>query len=309
MSSALQRALRVAEKFTPVMKESKFKETGMITADEFVLAGDYLVYHCPTWCWNGAEPSKRKDYLPVDKQFLVTKNVPCYKRCSEMEVVGGKEAIVKVSQDDEEGWVDTHHGLVIEQLVEKAEEMTLEGDKASEQPVAEGRPQVVEDDDSDSDSEPAMNIDDFDAEDDPAVVSEPAKPKKAASDDETFVRTRTYDLNITYDNYYRTPRLWLFGYNKDKQPLNNAEMCEDISQDHVNKTVTIEKHPHLPPPDRACVHPCKHAEVMKKIMTMIEEDGRELKVETYLLVFLKFVQAVIPTVEYDFTQQLAITSA
>ena len=115
-------------------------------------------------------------------------------------------------------------------------------------------------------------------------MSEPAKPKKAASDDDTFVRTRTYDLNITYDNYYRTPRLWLFGYNKDKQPLNNAEMCEDISQvcvcvcvcvgggtpevpfcsfscnlqDHVNKTVTIEKHPHLPPPDRACVHPCKY---------------------------------------------------
>ena len=48
---------------------------------------------------------------------------------------------------------------------------------------------------------------------------------------------------------------------------------------------------------------------MKKIMTMIEEDGRELEVYSYMLVFLKFVQAVIPTIEYDYTQQLAITSA
>ncbi len=41
----------------------------------------------------------------------------------------------------------------------------------------------------------------------------------------------------------------------------------------------------------------------------MEEDGRELEVHSYLLVFLKFVQVVIPTIEYDFTQQIAITSA
>lgn len=29
-----------------------------------------------------------------------------------------------------------------------------------------------------------------------------------------IMQTRTYDLNITYDNYYRTPRLWLFGYDE-----------------------------------------------------------------------------------------------
>ena len=33
------------------LQESKFKESGMITAEEFVVAGDYLVYHCPTWSW------------------------------------------------------------------------------------------------------------------------------------------------------------------------------------------------------------------------------------------------------------------
>lgn len=36
-------------------------------------------------------------------------------------------------------------------------------------------------------------------------------------------------------------------------------MYEDISQDHVKKTVTIENHPHLPPPAMCSVHPCRWA--------------------------------------------------
>lgn len=31
---------------------------------------------------------------------------------------------------------------------------------------------------------------------------------------DTVLQTRTYDLNITYDKYYQTPRLWLFGYDE-----------------------------------------------------------------------------------------------
>ena len=29
-----------------------------------------------------------------------------------------------------------------------------------------------------------------------------------------ILQTRTYDMYITYDKYYQTPRLWLFGYNE-----------------------------------------------------------------------------------------------
>jgi len=31
-----------------------------------------------------------------------------------------------------------------------------------------------------------------------------------------ILSTRTYDLNITYDKYYQTPRLWLTGYNENR---------------------------------------------------------------------------------------------
>ena len=51
----------------------------MVTPEEFVVAGDYLVEQCPTWSWQGGDASA-KSYLPEDKQFLVTRNVPCLKR-------------------------------------------------------------------------------------------------------------------------------------------------------------------------------------------------------------------------------------
>jgi ubiquitin-like-conjugating enzyme ATG3 len=45
---------------------------------------------------------------------------------------------------------------------------------------------------------------------------------------------------------------------------------------------------------------------MKKLIDQIVEGGKELGVHMYLIVFLKFVQAIIPTIEYDFTKNFAI---
>lgn len=66
----------------PVLHESKFQEHGRITPQEFVLAGDYLARHFPTWHWSAGESSKAREYLPADKQFLISKGVPCFRRVS-----------------------------------------------------------------------------------------------------------------------------------------------------------------------------------------------------------------------------------
>ena len=286
-------ALKVAENLTPVLKESKFQETGVMTPEEFVAAGDHLVHHCPSWQWAAGAQDSVRDYLPADKQFLITRNVPCYKRCRQMEYKADLEKVLD-SEDPEGGWVDTHHFQESEvgTMADGVKEMVLEDPVEAEV----------------SDGEEAVDMDEFIEsgmlEEDNARV-ETVKEEAGASGGE-ILSTRTYDLNITYDRYYQTPRLWLFGYSESRSPLTVEEMYEDFSADHANKTITMESHPHLPGPPQASVHPCKHATTMKKLMDQIAEGGGELGVHQYLIVFLKFVQAIIPTIEYDFTQNFSL---
>lgn len=40
-----------------------------------------------------------------------------------------------------------------------------------------------------------------------------------ANEDCSILRCRRYDVSITYDNYYRTPRIWLFGYDENGSAL------------------------------------------------------------------------------------------
>ncbi len=215
-----------------------------------------------------------------------------------MEYSSEQEKVIDESEEGE-GWVDTHHYAEKSSVEEKVSEMRLDDDESA--PAAAGG-----DDDSD---EEAVDMEAFVESgmlEDAATVDVAPKPKSSATTGGEIVSTRTYDLNITYDKYYQTPRLWLFGYDESRKPLTVDEMYEDFSADHANKTITIESHPHLPGPPQASVHPCRHAQVMKKLIDQITEGGGELGVHMYLIVFLKFVQAIIPTIEYDFTQNFAL---
>lgn len=291
--------LKVAEFLTPVLKESKFQETGVITPEEFLAAGDHLVHHCPSWQWATGDEASVKDYLPKEKQFLITRNVPCYKRCRQMEYKANQELVLD-TEDPEGGWVDTHHfaedGGEITKVTEGVKEMVMEEREATEDAAGE-----------ESDEE-AIDMEDFvesgKLEEDTGVV-QPCVEAVVHHGGE-ILSTRTYDLNITYDKYYQTPRLWLFGYDEKRQAMTVDQMYEDFSADHANKTITMETHPHIPGPPQASVHPCKHAQTMKKLLDQIAEGGGELGVHQYLIIFLKFVQAIIPTIEYDFTQNFSL---
>ena len=65
----------VADKITPVLKDNDFKETGMLTPKQFVIAGDYLTSKYKTWSWARVSKFKAVSYLPLNKQMLEMKGI------------------------------------------------------------------------------------------------------------------------------------------------------------------------------------------------------------------------------------------
>ncbi|XP_054816775.1 autophagy-related protein 3 isoform X2 [Prosopis cineraria] len=305
LSQKLHEAFKgTMERITGPRTVSAFKEKGVLSVTEFVEAGDNLVAKCPTWSWESGEPNKRKPYLPPQKQFLITRNVPCLRRAAsveeEYEAAGGE---VLLDDEDNDGWLATHgkpKGKSDEDENLPSMESIEISKKDSVKPISSNMGGEEEEDIPDMEEfEEADNV----------IITDPSTYLVAQEpDDDNILRTRTYDVSITYDKYYQTPRVWLTGYDESRMLLQPELVLEDVSQDHARKTVTIEDHPHLPG-KHASIHPCRHGAVMKKIIDVLMSRGVEPEVDKYLFLFLKFMASVIPTIEYDYTMDFDLGSS
>lgn len=314
-------ALSAAERMTPVLAQSQFAHKGVLTPDEFVAAGDMLVLRSPTWQWQAGDPAKARSFLPPEKQFLLTKNVPCQTRASSLAVGAHEEQTIHMSgvgdhgSCDDEGWQLTHTSRAatnfeasdnsrLNKVADLVGDMRLSGACAPGAiNMGEGRKRNAEvpraadrKNEGEAVLEAAVDV----ADDDPSTLNFDEIENKASG---SVLRTRTYDVSITYDKYYKCARVWLYGYSESRQPLTQPEILQDISVDHALKTVTLESHPHIMSGAglHASIHPCKHAQVMQKLCAELRHAGRDLKVDAYLFLFLKFISSVCPTIEYDYT--------
>ncbi|OJD31983.1 autophagocytosis protein [Diplodia corticola] len=339
--------------YAPVSHTSTFRQTGQITPEEFVAAGDFLVYKFPSWSWaDASHPSKRVSYLPEGKQYLVTRGVPCHRRLDDnFAGDGGDEGTVVgdgfaggAGDDGDDGWLRTGGGGNMGASQERAaRDVRTVDDKGEVSDAPETDDEIPDMEDEEDDEE--------------AII----RDTKAGSG--TAAPLRTYTLYIMYTPYYRTPRLYLSGYLSPSEPLPPHLMMEDIVGDYKDKTVTLEDFPFLDVGIKmASVHPCKHASVMKVLLdradaalklrvakmkagqdvskghgaelgmeglaeqlegvqigdkkddkkgdgdewevldqTSAPEDDVAIRVDQYLVVFLKFMASVTPGIEHDFT--------
>lgn len=288
---------------------SQFVDKGTLTPQEFVEAGDLLVFKFPTWQWEGAVGRRVNSWLPLAKQFLVTRGVPCHRRVRDIEA----SLSTQVNEEAEGGWV-----LPVDEPPEVSEEpprlsaVSSTSDGAAQKPKdagavrSTGETQMPKDIGDGALPELRM-LRDVDSllyeEEDPACADGGSSYFVRLAPDADVVSVRTYDLSITYDKYFQTPRLWLFGYNENGTPLTPPEIFEDILTDYAAKTVTVDPHPCTGVPT-ASIHPCKHSQVMKKVVDHWRAQGTEPRPDLSLIVLLKFISSVIPTIDYDFTMDI-----
>jgi ubiquitin-like-conjugating enzyme ATG3 len=282
------------EYLTPVLTTSQFYEKGQLTPEEFVLAGDYLIRLSPTWTWARGDAIRAKPYLPPDKQFLLLKSAPCRRR------------VGTCSRDDDHDIISMFASEKIVPLLPSSPATVSSvrsihtADHADHGSRRASLHSIGSDDEYGDLTyfiEPALN-----------VIDAAAAVPKSADTTETVDEVRTYELTIVYDNYYRTPRVYLCGFTNEGRPLGTNETMEDIMQDYINKTATIEPHPHTGI-QYVSIHPCRHAATMKRIVDVMimNNDGRLPSVNMYMFLFIKFIGSMIPTIEYDNTMPISVS--
>ncbi|CBH09332.1 autophagocytosis associated protein, putative [Trypanosoma brucei gambiense DAL972] len=274
-----------------VKTTSSFHETGTLTPMEFIQAGDELLHKMPVWSW-AEGPENIQPFLPPNKKYLVYRGAPCYERAA----VAGNDDADEIVEDDDDEWITTHANRVLKATTEIAAEKTINWD---------------DDDDDDDDANNNNNV----------VVVDSSR-KDEGDDDEDADRDQTerrrcrlYDVYMVYDQYYQTPRIFLIGYAEDHvTPLTTSEMMEDVYPVNRERTVSIDPHPFL---QAACIsiHPCRHAETMRRMIQHMKQRFEESSPETAkfvfpthmaLFLFLKFISSAVPSIEYDLSTGIDI---
>ncbi|WFD34873.1 E2-like enzyme [Malassezia cuniculi] len=373
MNAVQTRFWAVRDYFAPVLRESRF-EQGRITPEEFVIAGNHLAKSFPAWEWCSGDQKRVRDFLPRDKQYLVSRSVPCFRRISQMiprqrrrmrswasASTGNSrfssprrrsvqyESSDVLVQEDSGDWMVLHSDFG-EDSIHSAEPSGRPNRYDRLSPPPRGVPDLDVDVDVDL-AEFSMEMHEpHDAAQlhlgSPTERTHSSSPTRSVSPSSSRTSMmRSYDCIITYDKYYQTPRMWLIGYDYSGIPLTPTQIFEDVASEHVHRTVTIEPFPHgVPLAERvefpnapelsasvATIHPCKHANVMQKLIEHIntsaleksqdtgvqESQGisfvgrmmgwgpsapRGVTVEQYLVIFLKLMASIVPTIEIDATQ-------
>ena len=288
----------VVSKIKPTMKESKFYEEGKLTPEEYVLAGDYLVKKCPTWKWCSAKKEYYNKSLPEDKQYLLTRVRSKLRASDYLKNNKTKEKII------EGDWVDADLECKPKTETKKGGDIDLDALEKKEKKKVEVAEVKNDDDDFviEGDEEPNQEEkkEEKKADDFEIVDEDDCKEKDQAG----VLKTREYEVTVTYDFYYCVPRMWLMGYNEKGIPLTDDEMKEDIMPEYRNTTCTIEPQT-FTGIKNISVHPCRHSLLLKKMIKDFQNSGKKLEVEQSILLFLKFLQSVVPTVQYDFTMDIS----
>lgn len=282
----------------PTLKNSKFYTEGVLTPEEYVEAGDFLTQKCPTWKWFSAAEGHYEPKLPKTKQYLKTTVKSSMRADEYLDKNQTKETVIV-----EGDWLEAD-------LLNREEKKDKKEEKKSNTLDLE--------DDDETPSNKKKESEPIDLEATPKKEEQKKDEKKIPEDWENYeiedsakvedkiesqTKIRIYDVVITYDFFYCVPRMWLTGSSEGGSPLTEKEMTQDIMPEYRNQTVTIEVNPRTGI-NSISVHPCRHSMLLKKMIENFERAGKKLEVYMSILIFLKFLHSVVPTIQYDFTMDL-----
>ena len=188
--------VKTTNDWTPadIPKESVFKKDGRLTPLEFTQAGDRLILASKMWQWQTSTPKgKLEATLDPKKQFLKA------------------TTISKSRMQDEQNEISKTCFVEDFLIVGNAEQKKPEDFQEPVSVVDNSVPKKIRDfNDDESDEEISKEKDDN-------------KQNKLVDE-----QRRTYEVHITYDRHYLTPRFWLSGVDYKNTPLTKEQIMKEV---------------------------------------------------------------------------------